>query len=127
MLNLLVIAIFGLVFALLATQNTQGVDLRLGSYVFNSIPLYLVALSSFILGLLVSTIVSIIDSLFNFFKFQSKDYKIKASTNTIEDLEHKVNNLEAEIARLRGIRNLSPEPTEPRPSLFHRLRHRLSI
>ncbi len=92
----------GIIFAFLATQNTIGVDVNIARYTFSGVPLYLVALGSLLIGLLISSFVHIFDSLSSLFTIHSKDSQIKATEKDIIELKNMVHNLELENARLRG-------------------------
>ena len=54
MLILLTTVVLGVAFALFAVQNTAQASIRLGEYVIESIPIYLVVLIPLLFGLLVS-------------------------------------------------------------------------
>jgi len=127
---LILTTIVGLVFAYLATQNTVRVDLNLSGYVLN-IPIYLVALGSLLIGFLISSIVSIIDSISAFFTIHDKDHKIRVGQRTVGQLEDRIQQLEIENAQLKGqkgeqVNSQKAIEKEHHPRLIDRLRHNLS-
>lgn len=130
MSTLLLITLVGVIFAFLATKNTQPVELNvLGNLLM--MPLYLVALGTLLIGLLVSSIVHVADSFSNMFTIQNKNSKIKAGEKTVESLEKRIYNLELENAELRGqkgelIQKEKAIEKEHHPSLLSRIRHNLS-
>jgi len=56
MLSILFSAIFGLAIGYFALQNAAPVTIQMGEWVFQDVPLYLVAVGSLILGVLISSI-----------------------------------------------------------------------
>lgn len=120
----------GLIFAFLATQNVQPVQLNVNGFVWE-MPLYLVAVGSLLVGLLVSSIVNISDSISAMFTIQGKDSKIKAGEKTVESLEKRIHELEIDNAELKGQKGEIMErekviEKEHHPSLVSRIRHNLS-
>lgn len=132
MLTLIFTVIVGLIFAYLATQNTQGVNLSLLNYSLTNIPLYIVALGSLLIGLLLSSVVHLVNSLYSFFSIHRKDTQIAQSQREVNNLENRIHELEVENAHLKGQKNdfghqevIIERSTTSHPSLFERLRHNL--
>jgi uncharacterized integral membrane protein len=111
---LLIVVLFGLGFAYLATQNTMGVNINLWQYTFTNIPLYIVALGSLLLGLFISWLVSLIDNLTNAISLRSREHKIHQSERTVQSLESKLRDLEIENAHLKGTAESRVHPIRTR-------------
>lgn len=119
MTSLILVTLVGLIFAFLATQNNQLVDLNVNGYML-TIPIYMVALGSLLIGFLISSIVSIIDSISAFFTIHDKDHKIKANEKTVGDLESRIHTLELENAELKG------EKREYHPTVADKIKRNLA-
>ena len=102
MSTLILMVIFGVWFAWLATQNTVGTTLRIGSYELTNIPLYLIALGSLLLGLLISWIINTLDWISSALTIKSKEGRIAQTEREIDNLQTQIRSLELENARLRG-------------------------
>lgn len=135
MATLIITTLIGIIFAFLATQNTTGVDVRLASFTLINVPLYLVALGSLLIGLFVSSLVQIVDSLATLFTIHSKDSQIKTTEKDVVELKNTIHDLELENARLKGEKDATA-PTEmqtqkseevierePLPNFFKKLQH----
>ena len=126
--TLIITVLLGLVLAYFATQNTQSVSVNFAGNIL-TVPLYILAIVSVLIGLLISGIISMIDSLSSSLALHSKDTKIRQKEQTLEQLSAKIHNLEVENARLRGGRDLAEnhhtshrvEEEKPR-SFFRRFR-----
>jgi len=101
MLSILFSAIFGLAIGYFALQNAAPVTIQMGEWVFQDVPLYLVAVGSLILGVLIS-------SIFFFARLVSANMTIHGrrhhpmteSRETVAALERRIHDLELENARL---------------------------
>lgn len=98
MASLIVLIIFGLGIALFATQNTGVIHIVLGSYVLTGIPLYVIVVGSILLGVLVSWLISIVNTFSTLFTLHTKDVMLKRSQKIINDLQEKNRALEMKIA-----------------------------
>lgn len=101
MSTLIVIVLFGLGFAFLATQNTGVSTFNLLGYTW-SLPMYLIVFGSLLIGFFISWIVSSINTLGTWFSLHGKDSKIRESKHTVGQLESKIRELELENAKLEG-------------------------
>jgi len=128
-MTLLITAVlFAFGFAYLATQNTLGVTLNAGGYIFPNIPVYIVVLGSLLVGLFLAWFLSSIGWVSSFMTIRHKDSKIKQTENQITKLEKRVQELELENAELQNetptvVTDDETLTGEKRPSLLHRLRH----
>ncbi|MBI2617572.1 DUF1049 domain-containing protein [Candidatus Gottesmanbacteria bacterium] len=96
MTGLLIIILFGIGFAYFATQNTSGVTIYADSYVFSDIPLYVVILGSLLLGILLASIISVVNSLSTYFILRKKENTVKELKRTVAELIKRVHLLELE-------------------------------
>lgn len=101
MLALLVAVIFGVAIGYFATQNTMPVTIRLAEYAIEEVPLYLVVLGSLLAGLLIAWILYIARAVSSSITIHGKDTEVRKARQTAADLEHRVQELEVENARLR--------------------------
>ncbi len=101
MLVLLILVIFGLAAAEFATQNTQTTSLIFANYTVRDVPMYAVALGGLLLGIFLSWIISLVDSVFSFFSIHGKDANLKESKKEVIELTKRVHKLEIENARLK--------------------------
>lgn len=131
MILLIAAVVLGLLFALVATQNTQGVMLRIGDYGLTNVPVFLVVLGSLLFGLFLSWILSFFGWISTRFTLHGKDAHIKHSEKMIDSLKARVHDLEIENAKLRG-QEAVDQPSENvvdehvhRPNIFRRLRYDL--
>ena len=105
MLALVVVLLFGILFAVFATQNTTLTTITIANYELSGIPLYIVALGGLLLGVVISTILSFFDAIATFFTLHGKDSAISSHQRTINDLKRKIRDLELDNAKLRGERS----------------------
>ncbi|HEY3152114.1 MAG TPA: LapA family protein [Candidatus Binatia bacterium] len=101
MLSILLSAIFGLAIGYFALQNAAPVTIQMGEWVFQDVPLYLVAVGSLILGILIT-------SIFYFARTVSANMTLHGrhhhepinNQETVAALERRIHDLELENARL---------------------------
>ena len=82
MLALLVIVVLSLVAAGFATQNTQTASIILANYKV-SLPIYVVVLGALFLGIFLSWIISLFNSVFSFLAIHGKDASLKESKKEV--------------------------------------------
>ncbi|OGK57063.1 hypothetical protein A3J15_01965 [Candidatus Roizmanbacteria bacterium RIFCSPLOWO2_02_FULL_38_10] len=99
--TLLLLALFGIIAAIFATQNSINVSIMLFGYSIKAIPLYLIVSGSILIGLLLSFIISFVNSISTSFRLHGKDVKIKETKKTVIDLTKRNRELELEIAKLK--------------------------
>ncbi|HSX40531.1 MAG TPA: lipopolysaccharide assembly protein LapA domain-containing protein [Candidatus Saccharimonadales bacterium] len=136
MLMLLVIAITGLGFAYLATQNNMWVTVNLTQYTQFHMPLWTVVLGALLIGFFISWVLSLIDSISNSVALHQRENKIRATSREVGTLEDRVHDLEVENAKLKGenvehvredVHGHYEDSATVRPSFFDRLRHGLAF
>ncbi len=101
MIALILFIIFGLLFGYFATLNTLQVAIHFGSISYDKVPMYVLILSSFAIGVLFT-------SLFTFFKQLSEriakknvENELAASKKNTADLLKKIHQLELEMVKLK--------------------------
>ncbi|OGK21258.1 hypothetical protein A3C23_01965 [Candidatus Roizmanbacteria bacterium RIFCSPHIGHO2_02_FULL_37_13b] len=99
--TLLLLVLFAIIAAVFATQNTISVPMMLFGYSIKAIPLYLVVFGSILIGLLSSSIISLVNSISTSFRLHGKDVKIKETKKTVTDLTKRNHELEQEITKLK--------------------------
>ena len=102
MLALILLIVFGLGTAYFSTQNTGAVHIVLGNYIFYDIPLYVIVIASILLGVFISWLISIVDSISSKVTIYGKDSAIKEAYKTIDVLKEENHNLELKNAQLKG-------------------------
>jgi uncharacterized integral membrane protein len=104
MLNVIVAVVFALFFGYLATQNPTPVVLRAAGYSLPAIPLYVVAVGSLLLGLLLGWVFNMITWATSAWTMRGKDKQIHKSETSLNKLNDKLRELEIENARLKESR-----------------------
>lgn len=133
MFSLILIVIIGLGIALFSQQNTQTANVTVGSYVFPSVPVYLVAIVSMLFGLFIAWILSIMNFFSTLFVLRRKDGAISHEQKRADDLEQTVKELRQENAQLKGSvqreKTVRKEPVlkEERPSFVENMKERLAV
>lgn len=139
MTTLILIVLFGIGFALFATQNTSSVTVQLAGYIL-SLPLYIVAFGSLLVGLFISWILSIIDSIATWVKLSGRENQLYETRQAVESLENRIHELELENTQLRGKADFRPihgreveiekpdsEIQQKSQHFFDRLKHNLNF
>lgn len=101
MVTLILLVLFGILAAFFATQNTTHASVTIASYTLADIPMYLIVLGSLLIGLLLSSIISLVNSISSSFTLHGKDVKIKETKKTVVELTKQIHQLELENAKLK--------------------------
>jgi hypothetical protein len=99
--------IFGTVLAYISKSNLQPVDIKLGTYFVNGIPLFYVIVGSFLIGLMLSYIFLLIAKITNSLSLNVKSREIKSGKSEIVGLTNKVHELQLENEKLKKVAALS--------------------
>lgn len=142
MLNLILAILLGGIFAYFAIQNSVPTFVSLGNYLF-SVPLYIVALGSLLLGVVISGLLSLTSWAGSAITISSKDNQLRKTEQLIAGLKNQINNLLLENSSLKGetseiktqaelekqlVReHTKVEERSPHISFWDRLRYRLAI
>jgi uncharacterized integral membrane protein len=101
---MLVLAIAALVsfgIGLFAFQNPAGVTLSVGAFSVPNVPIYVVIISSMLSGFLIAAFVSVYNNFNHFMSTRRRENSLKGVREKINNLNLKVQELEAENARLK--------------------------
>lgn len=101
MTRLVIGVVLAILFAIFATQNTMPVTIWFFDYTVPYVPVYMVVLSSILLGLLLSWIITFTQSVVSGFKIRGKENRIRSYEKEVADLTRRVHNLELENTRLK--------------------------
>lgn len=109
MLTIIITLVISLIVAFLATQNATLVTLHLGEATLADIPLFFVVLISILVGVLVASVISLINLVKSKLTIFGQKSALKKSYKTVDELERRVLQLEGENSTLRDqIKELSP-------------------
>lgn len=110
MVVIILALIASLVVAYVATQNATLVTLQLGGTTLSNIPLFFVVLASILVGVLVASVITIINLIKSNLTIFGQKNELKKSYNTVGELRGRVSELEGENATLREqIEQLAPK------------------
>lgn len=110
MFTLILLVILALGFSYFASENTQHSTITFAGYMLPQMPLYVLIGFTLILGLSLSWLISLLDSLSTAMKLRGKEHVIKDAKETIRDLTKRVNLLEIENAKLSAVSQKHPDP-----------------
>lgn len=102
MFTLILLVIIGLSFGYFATMNTMTIPVNIAGVTYNDVPLYIVLGITLLLGLALSWVISMVDSVYTSMAFRGKDRAIRDRERTVDSLSKQVHDLEVENAKLRG-------------------------
>lgn len=102
MLTLIFIVILGVGIALFAMQNTLPTSLTFWQYSINNIPVYIVALAPFIVGLLIAWFINLIKDLSQRLTISEQKDRIKKKEKEIAELTKEIHKLEIEDTKLKA-------------------------
>jgi|SRR3989344_4476533 len=101
MLALLLFVTFGLFFGYFATLNTTSVSINMWGYPLEGVPLYLLALASLGIGILLASVFYIFKSLSSQFALGKKERELENASKEIAEVTKKVHELELDNTRLK--------------------------
>jgi uncharacterized integral membrane protein len=129
MLSLIVTILFAFAIAYFAIQNTLGVTLVIANNVITNVPLFAIVIGSVLLGVLLSSVISGLNTLSAYMQLRGKDHVIQEDAKAIHSLQNKLHELEVENAELKTVSKepvVEETPTEKpihRPSYVSQLFH----
>jgi uncharacterized integral membrane protein len=88
----------GVVLAFFAIQNTNDVTIVLANMPVPGVPLWIVVITSLLIGLITASYFNVINIVSSAFKLRGKDSAIKSADQEIMDLKHEVSRLKQEVA-----------------------------
>jgi uncharacterized integral membrane protein len=105
MATLIVSVLFGIVMAYFATQNTQAISLNFWNYSVPGIPIYMVVVGGLLVGLLLSWVISLVNSVITAFTLRGKESTIKDYRKENAELAKQIHQLELENTRIKAETN----------------------
>lgn len=105
MATLIVTVFFGLIIAYFAIQNTGVISLNFLNYQVPGIPVYIVVVGGLLVGLFLSWIISLVNSIATGFTIRGKENKIKDYRKENAQLTKINHQLELENTRLKAETN----------------------
>lgn len=128
---LLTAVLLAIGFTFLAIQNTGNVDIRLGGYVLQGIPLFMIALAAFFFGIFISWILGSIGWISANMSLHKKDNLIHNRDREIQKLQNRIAELENDKATLKNqkeevIHNRREHDHKNHPNVIDRIRYNLS-
>lgn len=100
MATLIVTVLFGLIIAYFAIQNTGVITLNFLNYSVPGIPAYIVVVGALLVGLFLSWIISLVNSITTGFTIRGKESKIKDYRKENAELTKRIHQLELQNAKL---------------------------
>jgi uncharacterized membrane protein (DUF106 family) len=133
---LFILIVFGLGMAYFATQNTGLIHITIASFYSGGIPVYVIVIGSILLGIFISWLISLMNSLTASFKMRKIHAEIRDAHRTIDELTKKNSELLKENASLKSEQEEQitedevQEPTNEeqitRPGIFRQPKHSLA-
>jgi len=102
MLSLIFLLIFGSAIAFLSLQNTMPVTLTFLHYTFKNWPLSYVIIASMLVGIILSYLIHLVESISSTFTIHGKNKKIKEEEKELIEMTKKIHQLQIENARLKN-------------------------
>lgn len=101
MIIFLITALISAGFVVFAVQNNYTIDLALGSYQLFQIPIFILAIVFFFLGIIFAWVLNFIGSLNSFFLLQSKIQEGNELKTTLNLLIRRLHLLEIELDKIK--------------------------
>ena len=108
MLILILSLIIGSLLVYISKYNFQPVSVNLGFTVFSGIPLFYVIVSSLVIGLVLSYLASLIQSISTSFILHGKNVEIKKNKDEVLELTKRVHQLEIKNEKLGKDSGIEP-------------------
>lgn len=109
MLALFLFLAFGLLFGYFATLNTSVASVSFGAYTLDRIPMYFIILLSLGIGLVVSSLFYIFQSLSARLTVRKKDKELEEAKKELAEQMKKIHQLELENTKLKSKNGEEPE------------------
>lgn len=108
MLILILSLIVGSLLVYISKYNFQPVSVNLGFTVFSGIPLFYIIVSSLVIGLVLSYLASLIQSISTSFILHGKNVEIKKNKDEVLELTKRVHQLEIKNEKLGKESGIEP-------------------
>lgn len=131
MIGLILTIIIGFGIAFFSRNTGTFFSLTVGDNVYFNVPLYVITVGTYLLGLLLAWIIEVPQSITTAFQIMGLGRTIKSGNKTIVQLQNKITKLEAENTKLRE-RNQSISADRPitenyHPNVIQNFLHRLNL
>lgn len=131
MIGLILTLIIGLAIAYFSKNSSSDINIALGDSQYFNIPLYMITVGTYLLGILLAWIIEIPQSIATTFQIMGLGRSVKSGNNTIASLQNKINRLEIENSKLHNHNKsiLMNRPTDDyiKPNFIHNILHKLNI
>lgn len=108
MLIIILSLIIGSMLVYISKYNFMPVSLNLGFYVFNNVPLFYVIVGSLLVGLVLSYLAYLVNSITNSFILRGKDGEIRKNKAEVLELTKRVHQLEIKNEKLGKDSGIEP-------------------
>src|SRR3989344_5221314 len=131
MIGLIITIIIGFGIAYFSRHIISGVTIIIGDNTYSNIPLSVITVGTYMLGLLLAWIIEIPQSIATAIQILGLGRKISSGNNTIIKLQNKIDKLEIENIKLheqsKSTSANKPEFGNHRPDIIQNLLHRLNL
>lgn len=131
MIRFILTIVIGLGIAFFSRYNSAGITLTIGDYTYFNIPLFVLTVGTYLLGLFLAWIIEIPQAIMTSLHIMGLGHKISSGNNTILQLQDKIKRLGIENIKLQE-RNQSIIADKQtggnyRPNIFQNLLHKLNL
>lgn len=131
MIGLIVTIIIGFGIAYFSRQITSGVTITIGENIYSNIPLFVITVGTYILGILLAWIIEVPQTIVTAFQIMGLGRTIKSGNNTIVQLQNEIKRQEIENIKLHERNQIIAANKKPdennKPNIIHNLLHRLNL
>lgn len=131
MIGLILTIIIGFGIAYFSRQITSGMRVTIGENVFPNIPLYVITVGTYVIGIIIAWIIEVPQSIATSFRIKGLGRNVKSGNNTIAQLQNKIDKLEIENVRLhehnKSIIVNRPADGSYKPNSIQNFLHRLNL
>lgn len=125
MASLILLVLFSFLIAFFATENTATVNMTVAGATINAIPLYIVVLSSLLIGILISWIIHLASFFSHSATIHSKESELKNAGSKLKELENRNKELKTQINNMQkqiDINNKKAKQNLHNPSILDKLK-----
>jgi uncharacterized membrane protein (UPF0182 family) len=108
MLVIILSLVIGSMLVYISKYNFMPVSLNLGFYIFNNVPLFYVIVGSLLVGLVLSYLAYLVNSITNSFVLRGKDGEIRKNKAEVLELTRRVHQLEIKNEKLGKDSGIEP-------------------
>lgn len=100
MIGFILTLVIGIGIAFFSNASTSGVTLTIGEYKYFNIPLFVVTVGTYLLGIVLAWLIEVPQTIVTAFHVMGLGRTIRSGNNTITQLQNKINKLEMENSKL---------------------------